>query len=242
PQTPTLEFVRERFGRARSAKQAARLEQKLRRLLPGATPQDREEFARLDRELARELGELDDLLGAVVTANEPSILASSAVSQRLAEAAGAAFPGEDGAACPLLPDAAYFRLLSIPRGTLDDEERDQIRSHVVQSFRFLSAIRWTRELRRIPEIARAHHEKLDGSGYPYHMKAEEIPLAARMMTIADIFDALTAADRPYKQAVAVERALDIIGAEVAGGQLDPGLFRLFVDAKVYQLTAEVRSL
>ena len=103
---------------------------------------------------------------------------------------------------------------------------------------FLSQIPWTKELKRIPEIAKAHHEKLNGSGYPYRMKSDEIPFQAKMMTIADIFDALTARDRLYKRAVPVERALNIIGEEVKSELLDPNLFRLFVGAQVYQLTAK----
>lgn len=235
PQMPSLEFLRERFGRARGARRNASLEKKLRRLRPHLTAADREEFARIDAELELDLGKLDEFLEVLTAANEPSVLAGE-VSRRLEEIAAARFT-EFGAPLKLLPDDAYLRLLSIPRGTLDDEERDQIRSHVVESHRFLREIRWTRELRRIPEIARAHHEKLDGSGYPDHKTAEEIPFPAKMMTIADIFDALTASDRPYKRAVSTERALDIIGGEVAGGLLDPDLFRLFVDAQVYQLTA-----
>jgi HD-GYP domain-containing protein (c-di-GMP phosphodiesterase class II) len=102
----------------------------------------------------------------------------------------------------------------------------------------LSQIPWTKELKRIPEIARAHHEKLDGSGYPYRMKEPEIPCQSKIMTIADIFDALTASDRPYKRAVPVERALDIIGEEVKSRLLDPELFDLFVEAKIYRLTSK----
>jgi HD-GYP domain-containing protein (c-di-GMP phosphodiesterase class II) len=129
-------------------------------------------------------------------------------------------------------------LLTIPKGSLDPEERVQIESHVIHSFRFLSQIPWTKELKRIPEIAKAHHEKLDGTGYPYHMKSEEIPFQSKMMTISDIFDALTARDRPYKRAVPVERALDIIGQEVKSQLLDPVLFQLFLEAKIFQLTAK----
>ena len=90
----------------------------------------------------------------------------------------------------------------------------------------------------MPEIAGAHHEKVDGSGYPYHMKAEEIPFQSKMMTISDIFDALPARDRPYKRAVPVERALDIIGQEVKSLLLDPVLFQLFLDAKIFEITAK----
>jgi HD-GYP domain-containing protein (c-di-GMP phosphodiesterase class II) len=128
-------------------------------------------------------------------------------------------------------------LLSITKGSLNSDERLQIESHVIHSFRFLEQIPWTKELKRIPDIARAHHEKLNGSGYPYKMKSDEIPFQAKMMTISDIYDALTARDRPYKRAVPVDRALNIIGDEVKSELLDPVLFDLFVNAKIYQLTA-----
>jgi HD-GYP domain-containing protein (c-di-GMP phosphodiesterase class II) len=84
---------------------------------------------------------------------------------------------------------------------------------------------------------RAHHERLDGSGYPYHIKDEAIPLQSKIMAIADMYDALTAHDRPYRPAVAPERALEIIGQEVKSQLFDPFLFELFVDARVYQLTS-----
>lgn len=126
------------------------------------------------------------------------------------------------------------RILSIPRGSLTEEEREQIQSHVVHTYQFLSQIPWTKEIKRIPTIARAHHEKLDGSGYPYGLRAEEIPIQSKMMTIADIFDALTAADRPYKKAVPVEKALGILNEEVRAGCLDALLFEMFVARKVFQ--------
>ena len=89
----------------------------------------------------------------------------------------------------------------------------------------------------MPEIARAHHEKLNGSGYPYHMKEEDIPFQTKMMTIADIFDALTAQDRYYRRALPLERALAILGQEVNCKLLDPDLFKIFVEAKIYQITS-----
>jgi HD-GYP domain-containing protein (c-di-GMP phosphodiesterase class II) len=103
---------------------------------------------------------------------------------------------------------------------------------------FLRQIPWTRELQSIPGIAYGHHEKLDGSGYPRQVRDRDIPIQTRMMTIADIFDALTASDRPYKRAVPVSRALDILAEETHGGMLDDELFRLFVDAKVFERASE----
>jgi response regulator RpfG family c-di-GMP phosphodiesterase len=192
-------------------------------------------FAAFDAELGSISQQLEDFLQHILQANEPTVLPEK-TSEKLTEIAGWAFQGPDTPGEALLsPDE--LRLLSISKGSLDPEERMQIESHVIHSFRFLSQIPWTKELKRIPEIARGHHEKLDGSGYPYHTKAEEIPFQSKIMTIADIFDALTARDRPYKRAVPVERALDIIGQEVKSQLLDPELFRLFVDAKIFKLTS-----
>ena len=92
----------------------------------------------------------------------------------------------------------------------------------------------TPELRQIPTIARSHHEKLNGSGYPYGMKSEDIPVQSKMMTISDIFDALTASDRPYKRAVPVEKAIHILSLEVKDGHVDGDLVRIFTEAKVWE--------
>ena len=94
------------------------------------------------------------------------------------------------------------------------------------------------EYRGIPEIARAHHEKLNGRGYPNGLTAPEIPVQAKMMTICDIFDALSASDRPYKRAVPTDRALDILKLCVRDEEIDPELFRLFLDAQVYRLVSK----
>jgi HD-GYP domain-containing protein (c-di-GMP phosphodiesterase class II) len=117
---------------------------------------------------------------------------------------------------------------------LNAAERLEIESHVVHTYNFLSQIPWTSELRKVPEIARAHHEKLNGTGYPYKLRGDQIPLPTKMMTICDIFDALTAADRPYKRAVATARALGILDDCVRAKEIDPDLFRLFREARVYE--------
>ena len=127
-----------------------------------------------------------------------------------------------------------LRLLSIPMGSLSPAERREIESHVTHTYRFLSQIPWTRELRRVPEIAYGHHEKLNGRGYPRAVHAHDIAVETRMMTIADIFDALTASDRPYKKAVPAEKALDILHEEAKQGLLDASLLGVFVGAGVWK--------
>jgi 3',5'-cyclic-nucleotide phosphodiesterase len=133
---------------------------------------------------------------------------------------------------PLLLDHE-FQLLSIRKGSLSLEERTQIESHVSHTYRFLSSIPWTADLARIPEIAHAHHEKLDGTGYPRGLRADRIPVPARIMTVCDIYDALTASDRPYKRAVPREKALRILEDEGRAGLLDPWLVTVFVSEKIW---------
>jgi HD-GYP domain-containing protein (c-di-GMP phosphodiesterase class II) len=130
--------------------------------------------------------------------------------------------------------------LTIGKGSLNVEERLEIESHVTHSFRFLRQIPWTKDMRRVPTIAYAHHEKLNGSGYPNGLRSEDIPFQAKMMTVCDIYDALTASDRPYKRALSPERSLDILGIEVKDGNLDPELVRMFIDSKVWSLTLGMR--
>jgi HD-GYP domain-containing protein (c-di-GMP phosphodiesterase class II) len=138
----------------------------------------------------------------------------------------------DGVERPLLEDGE-LQYLMIRRGNLDDSERKEIESHVTHTFRFLQQIPWTRELRGIPEIAFGHHEKLNGTGYPRAVGGDAISVQTRMMTIADIFDALTATDRPYKRAVPLDRALDILRGEAVEGMLDEDLLQSFIDARVF---------
>ncbi|MCI0343311.1 MAG: GAF domain-containing protein [Planctomycetales bacterium] len=132
----------------------------------------------------------------------------------------------------LLPDE--LRRLSIPRGSLDEAERREIESHVTQTFRYLSKIPWTRKLRNVPNVAYAHHEKLDGSGYPRGLTAAQIPLPSKIMTVADIFDALTAADRPYKKAMAAEKALAILHEEERAGHVDREILGLLERERLWR--------
>jgi HD-GYP domain-containing protein (c-di-GMP phosphodiesterase class II) len=188
--------------------------------------------AALDRELEEALGELDAALDRIVLANEPTVLPRDVVAH-IRELALRTFEDHLGDEQTVITPGEA-EILAIPRGSLTEDEVREIRSHVIHTFQFLSQIPWTKEFRRIPEIARSHHEKLDGSGYPHAMKGDEIPLQSRIMTIADIFDALTAADRPYKKAVPSEQALAILEAERRAGALDAGLLDLFVEARVFE--------
>ena len=186
----------------------------------------------LEEELERQIKELDRFLGVVLEANEPSLL-PEASRNNLEGLARRTYADHDGELQPLITEEE-IRYLTIPKGSLDDQERLEIESHVTHTYNFLQRIPWTRELQQIPLIAYGHHEKMDGRGYPRKVTGDAIPIQTRMMTISDIYDALTAQDRPYKRAVPRDRALDILTQEVKAGQLDTELFRLFIAAKVFE--------
>lgn len=188
-----------------------------------------------EAELNRRLVELDDFVRFILTANEPTVLESGGF-ERIRDIATRQYIDDQGVTRPYLSDEEA-NALQVLRGSLTSEERVEIESHVVHTYNFLQQIPWGRNFRSVPEIARAHHEKLDGSGYPRGLAAADIPPAARMMTIADIYDALTASDRPYKKALPAERALGILERDVKSGRLDGDLFELFVEAKIYEITS-----
>lgn len=123
--------------------------------------------------------------------------------------------------------------LCIPRGTLTDEERTIINNHVVVTIKMLEKLPYPKKLRRVPEYAGGHHEKLDGTGYPNHLKEEQLSPQARMMALADIFEALTARDRPYKKGKTLSEAMKIMSFMAKDKHIDPELFKIFVREKLY---------
>lgn len=191
-----------------------------------------EAAARLDLMRREQRDQLSRWLDAIIRANEPTILPEGSFSE-LEEIHRKTYVDFDGVVRPLLNEDE-LRFLMINKGNLDLRERREIESHVTHTYRFLQQIPWTRELKGIPEIAYGHHEKLNGMGYPRGVKEPEIPVQTRMMTIADIYDALTATDRPYKRAVPVERALDILHAEAKGGLVDAHLLTTFTASQVWR--------
>ena len=186
----------------------------------------------MEEEHARLMEDLDRFMALVQESNEPTVLPEGNFDE-LMRYAEKYYTDLEGKQQPYLEDDEV-RFLSIRKGSLDEAERLEIESHVTHTYKFLLQIPWTKELGNIPAIAYGHHEKLNGAGYPRRITAEEIPIQARMMTVADIFDALTASDRPYKRAVSTERALDILSYEVKDGMVDPDLFDMFVGAKIYE--------
>jgi len=231
-----LLVVQQRFDYIRKELEARTGQQKLRTMLEKNREVALSEIGLIDQEHERQLAEIDDYFQFVLQVNEPTVLPEGKFD-RLIEIARKTYVDPRGSEHNFLsPDEV--RYLSIPKGSLDPDERTQIESHVVHTFNFLTQIPWTKEIKDIPMIARAHHEKLNGRGYPYQLKGHEIPLQAKMMTVSDIYDALSATDRPYKKALPPERALGILEMAVKDSEIDSELYQLFVNAKIYQLTSK----
>jgi HD-GYP domain-containing protein (c-di-GMP phosphodiesterase class II) len=224
-----LELVLERVDRLLGLERSRVLARQLELARAGAPAGRIDELEAPMQELTRKMASYRN---AIVRANRPTVLDEGDFAI-VDEIASMRIEDERGEPVALL-SADEAEYLKIRRGTLTVEEMEEIRAHARHTREFLRRIPWGRRFSRLPAIASAHHEKLDGSGYPTGLREAEIPVQAKMMAIADIFDALTASDRPYKKAVPVARALDILGYEVKDGHLDKDLVAMFVGEKIYR--------
>lgn len=139
---------------------------------------------------------------------------------------------ENGGAFQLI-DEYEFNAISIKSGTLTEEERKEMQSHVFHAFNYLTKIPWNKPLKSLPQIACMHHEKIDGSGYPFGLKGDEIDIFGKIMAVADVFDALTAKDRPYKKSVPLDKALAIMKNDAEDNKLDKKIVDFFINKKLY---------
>jgi len=187
---------------------------------------------RIEVNLARELEQLESFFITIVESNEPMLLETGHKTD-LNRIAAYCNPFERAHGFAIV-SPEEFSMLAIPKGSLSQKERLEIESHVTHTRNFLQLIPWTEEFKNVPAIAGAHHEKLDGSGYPDGKATNEIPFASKIMTICDIYDALTASDRPYKAAVPAEVALDILYKEAKAGAVDHSLIDVFVQSDAYK--------
>ena len=234
-----LETIRARFEFVMKAVENSANKRKLDYLLEHARDGYEEFAVRVDRETSQEMQRLQKDFAFVAQSNEPTVLPEGEFQylQQLAQREFEDLRGDRR----LMLNAEEVRILSIRKGNLDATERGEIESHVTHTYNFLQKIPWTRDLIGVPNIAYAHHEKLNGRGYPRKLAADAIPIQSRMMTVSDIYDALTANDRPYKRAISTERAIDILKMEVNDGFLDPSIVDLFVEAKVYERAGVLRT-
>ena len=238
-----LEIIRHRFGLAQRTMEMECIQSKYKYLLEHSAyrkhpSQDQEcaqcqEIEQLDTKLAEAKTRLAEYWEVLLEANEPHVLAAEPLAQ-LREISQQTYRDIDGAKKPLLSPDEIVQLM-VSRGNLTPEERAEIESHVSHTYDFLKQINWTKDLKNVPEIAYGHHEKLDGTGYPRGLKKSEIPIQAQLMTIADIYDALTAGDRPYKRALRTDAAMKILRQEAAHNKINADLLELFDHRQVFSV-------
>ncbi|MGC1249170.1 MAG: HD domain-containing phosphohydrolase [Spirulinaceae cyanobacterium] len=238
-----LELIGQRFSLAKRTLEMEYAEKKVEYLLDNC-PLVAEEFTTQltawQQQLQQEIAQLDHYWQLIKNINEPDKLKQrkfSALSpenlQQLTNISNYQYKDIDGHLKPLLTDLEVEQLV-VARGNLTSKERSAIEAHVTNSYEFLRRIPWTKYFQDIPDIAHRHHERLDGTGYPQGLTEKDIPLETQILSIADVFDALTG-DRPYKSAFPVDVALKILRQEAASYHLNPQLVKLFEERKVYQV-------
>jgi HD-GYP domain-containing protein (c-di-GMP phosphodiesterase class II) len=195
----------------------------------------------LDRDLAIKFDRLQAYWELLNQLDLPGVIQSPKFAERvdeitadLQQLAQYTYLDLDGNPQPVITAAEIHQLL-IPRGSLTSAERLIVESHVNHTYDFLRQIPWTKHLQDVPKIASSHHEKLDGSGYPHGLMAIDIPIQSQIMTIADIYDALTASDRPYKPKLSLDRTLSILHQEAAAGKINLDLLALFEQRQIYDV-------
>lgn len=233
---PNLKMVRGRFDFITRSIQNDYLH---RRMMMIEEDAPKEELEILDQSHKRAIGSIEDCWRIISSANEPTVLQESDFA-KIEDIAKKSYFDIGGKRQPYL-EQEEVKSLQIAKGSLTEDEFREIRSHAAHTISFLNEIPWGRALKRVPAYAGAHHEKLDGSGYPYGLKSDDIPLAAKIMAIADIYDALTASDRPYKKAVSTNRALHILDMEAADSHIDADLLAIFKKQQVYTIIEEQQT-
>ncbi len=231
-----LERIESRFDLIRRTLESDFHEQRAEHLLKHGRDDFDSFLEGLEEEYERSRSQIDRFQDAIRESNVPRVLpeASTGILEDIATATFRNFSDQE---VPYVT-REELRFLSIPKGSLDPDERLQIESHVTHTYNFLRQIPWTTDLAQVADIAHGHHEKLDGTGYPRGVQASEIAIQTRIMTVADIFDALTASDRPYKKALSAQRATEILDMEAKAGMLDRDVVALVLDSGVHHRIIE----
>ncbi|MEZ5964817.1 MAG: HD domain-containing phosphohydrolase [Planctomycetota bacterium] len=225
-----IELVATRFAVLKRDAEIAALQAKSE--LAHSAPGDVAGLAAIDAELRSRHAELDSDLAFLRQCNLGGETMAEAQIERVERIAAQVFVDAAGSAVPVL-DADEVQNLSVQRGTLTQADRQCINNHAAMTHKMLAALPWPRHLRNVPAIAGSHHERLDGKGYPRGLRGSALSTQARILAIADVFEALTAKDRPYKPGKPLSESLRILGSMVVEGAIDPQLFDVFVRAKVY---------
>jgi len=225
-----IKLIETRFEILRRDQHIALLEKKLEAIGEPATASYASE---IDAELDRYMQQVRQDLEFLRACNQGSEFMPPGWSLRMKEiAARYIWSGMDGASASVI-DPDEVRNLDVQRGTLNDEERLLIQQHVDLTYEMLAALPYPRKLRNVPMHAATHHERMDGKGYPFGLDRSRLSMQGRIIAIADVFEALTAGDRPYKPRKPLSEVLSILGKMKENGHIDPDLYDLFIREKIY---------
>lgn len=206
-------------------------EAKIKILQNGSSP---EKLNSIEKETLEKLIEIEEILRFINKCNEPGEFLDDEILVRLKEVSEKTYIDDAGEQQPFLT-ADELVNLSIRRGSITEKERQKMQGHAAVTLKMLKQIPFTKKLKNIPDFAGAHHEFLNGKGYPLGLKGDEISFEGRLMAVTDIAEALTASDRPYKKAMPLETVYRILRSMVEGGELDPNLVELFIEKEVYKI-------
>jgi hypothetical protein len=225
--------VDQRFELLKKQTECAMLREQVAKLASGQAI----DFAASENQLNARIKQLDDDREFLRNANFGGEFMTPEHQQRVRDIAAYELIDEDGKTVKFLSEDEAYNL-NIARGTLTAEERAIINNHIVVTIKMLESLPYPKDLKRVPEYAGGHHERMDGKGYPRGLTREQMSIPARVMGIADIFEALTSRDRPYKKAKTLSESLFILGKMKLDNHVDPDLFDIFVREKVYLRYAE----
>lgn len=194
-------------------------------------------FSKLEDELKEVLKQIDEDRNFVRNSNIGEQFMDESHKERLREIANKYRWIKNGEEESIFSDDEFYNLTNA-EGTITPKDRKVLNQHVVTTIKLLESLPYPKSLRNVPKFAEAHHERMDGKGYPWGLKGNQIPLQGRIIAISDIFEALTAKERPYKKGKTLMESLQILGAMKEDGHIDPDLFDVFISEKVYLQYAE----
>ncbi|MDD3270161.1 MAG: GAF domain-containing protein [Syntrophomonadaceae bacterium] len=227
-----LELVLQRFDYILAALTAQYLSRKLA-IIDSSAAGTVERLQELEEWWEKEQTYVKEAREFIIKVDNPGTFVNAEIVARLQEIAGRTYVDSAGEKLPWLRSEELVAL-SVAKGTLTEAERQVMEDHVVITGRMLEKIPFTKKLKDVPFFASIHHEHLDGKGYPLHLAGDEIPIEGRILALVDVFDALTASDRPYKKAMPLEQALKILGFMVKDGELDGELYQVLAEAKIWE--------
>ena len=226
-----IQYVRLRMAYISQKIKLEGQEAKIKILQNGSSP---EKLNSIEKETLEKLMEIEEIQRFINKCNEPGEFLDDEILVRLKEVSEKTYIDDAGEQQPFLT-ADELVNLSIRRGSITEKERQKMQGHAAVTLKMLKQIPFTKKLKNIPDFAGAHHEFLNGKGYPLGLKGDEISFEGRLMAVTDIAEALTASDRPYKKAMPLETVYRILRSMVEGEELDPNLVELFIEKEVYKI-------